>query len=256
MIALSGKDLEYAKNIVDGIEADLNYEYMDCEFWDNHVEEYLPLECGMASGVTKGVIIPCDKPFVIKIPLKCDSDNWMSTCTHHSKWNSELHTWEDVPASEYSYCDHSFCPQFEYAYNPIDGTYGWNYCDAELGYYTLAKEKGIEEFFAATFYAGERKVDGVPIYLQEKITTLYSRSDKEHTQEDLNSTSAFLDETKVYCPLELDFVCDLIQNYGAEKTKEFCDFLDEYNISDLHRNNYGYRPDGTPCLIDFSDFNG
>lgn len=177
------------------------------------------------TGVSKVVIIPHDSSYVLKIPYRGARDG------------------ED-------YYD------FHYAGNKIRD---WDYCETEAEIYDAFKAEGLECFLAKTVRYGE-DATGYPLYIQEKCITSYDYEDPDsnYTYDDT--------ERKAFRSM---FACGIavanntwnmkaIMYYGVEKYIRFMQLcLDRFPdvLDDLHSENYGYRTDGSPVLIDFSSWN-
>lgn len=269
MFQIADEELKYINSILDDI--DVNQDILDdlnASSWD-WVESYLPNDCGFASGATKGVIIPCDKNYVIKIPFKkCEDSYETEYCTGTWEQREIVHSNGEVSYStEYTYVhfsedDSRYCSNpthnpFEYGYRPLSEDYTGDYCSVEEEYYEMATEEGLEDFFARTYCVNPDWRD-CPVYVQEKVRDVFAEkgSNSSHSSEEVETTRSKVSSWGYDGRLALTFICDLILAYGEEKTKKFLDFLnrESSNLNDLHQNNYGYRLDGTPCLIDYSGF--
>lgn len=178
-----------------------------------------------AWGVSQFVIIGANWDNVVKIPFK---------------------------GMFYWYQDHD--RDFDsYEFRPF--RYCKDYCARGYHIYEEAVEEGIEELFAEMDILGHTP-DGTPIYTQEKISMTAcdcSLDDVKYgTPETLEKAREL--KTTSYCPFLGEWVSAAIDCYGIEKFKKMLDFLTKRNINDFHTENYGYRYDGTPCLIDYSDW--
>lgn len=197
----------------------------DAEYSEGFSYIYEQVDEEIRTGVSKVVIIPHDSSYVLKIPYRGARDG------------------ED-------YYD------FHYAGNKIRD---WDYCETEAEIYDAFKEEGLECFLAKTVRYGE-DATGYPLYLQEKCITSYDYEDPDsnYTYDDT--------ERKAFRSM---FACGIavanntwnmkaIMYYGVEKYIRFMQLcLDRFPdvLDDLHSENYGYRTDGSPVLIDFSSWN-
>ena len=191
------------------------------------------------TGATKLVIID-DNSYVVKVPLRYVYDD----CLY------------DAENDEY-YDDYT---PLDGAPNPIDDDdYStWDYCHSEIQYYQLAKDAGIGCLFAETVkYCDEP----YPVYLQEKCINFWKRKSpprsekerKERTKE--LSKSASYEQKDWILNFQDEWILDVVDLYGEQILFNLFNFLDQYNINDLHSSNYGYSTiDGRPVLIDFSGF--
>lgn len=177
------------------------------------------------SGASKLVIIPADKDFVIKIPCKYeydgDEDTYKGAC--------------------------KFGPDGEV----LD--FGWNYCGLEEAIYQAAVKAGIEKLFAETIYIGV--YDGYPIYIQEKCKIFNDiRNTEDYPEKSKKKSLKLCRDNNWYCFNEY-WLSDVLDYYNTDNEfMKLNKFIESYNISDLHFGNVGYRYDGSPVLIDYSDF--
>ena len=177
------------------------------------------------TGISKVVIIPHDSSYVLKIPYRGARDG------------------ED-------YYD------FHYAGNEIRD---WDYCETEAEIYDAFKAEGLECFLAKTVRYGE-DATGYPLYIQEKCITSYDYGDLDSNYTyDYTERNAF--RSMLACGIAVDnntWNTKAIMYYGVEKYIRFMQLcLDRFPdvLDDLHGQNYGYRIDGSPVLIDFSSWN-
>lgn len=190
----------------------------DCVFYEQVVsffkEEYHK-PFMYETGATKGVLIFPNLDFVIKIPFTYTGDR------------------------------DEFC-------GADDSGEGWNYCEVEEIKYQRAENFGINGCFAKTILVG--RVNGYPIYAQEKA--------KIFTQEGSPSPKKSEEEYE-----KIEDICegigecfnriwlnDAFDYFGEKIFYSFLDFLESFNISDLHDGNIGYIG-MRPVLIDYSSFN-
>lgn len=140
-----------------------------------------------------------------------------------------------------------------YEFKPF--RYCKDYCARGYHIYEEAIKEGIEELFAEMDILGHTP-DGTPIYTQEKISIIAgdcSLDDVKYgTPETLEKVKEL--KSKSSCPFLGEWASAAIDCYGIEKFKKMLDFLIKRNLHDFHSENYGYRYDGTPCLIDYSDW--
>lgn len=182
----------------------------------------------LRTGVSKVVVIPHDSSYVLKIPYQGSRE--------------EEESWG-----------------FHYAGNKIRD---WDYCETEAEIYDAFKAEGLECFLAKTVRYGE-DATGYPLYIQEKCITAW---DYDDAHDDSYKYAYDIRERDAFRAL---FACGLavtnnvwnmkaIMYYGVEKYIRFMQLcLDKFPdvLEDLHGENYGYRADGSPVLIDFSSWN-
>ena len=189
-------------------------------------------------GASKYVLMNDSLSYVIKIPF---NGFWTETYTDDEVDSEEI---------EYEFSYFNGACRDSYA---TDMIYSDNYCKTEMRLFQVMEEQGLDMFFARIEYAGT--INGKEVYVQEKVIP-YKRSKKTGVSsplaEKLSSTP------RIY--LESDWIEAAIQFYGEVLTKQFINFLStdedgEIIGGDLHTDNYGYREDGSPCLLDYSGYN-
>lgn len=143
---------------------------------------------------------------------------------------------------------------------PFEGNWEWNeeieendwlpfevivdYCAEEEEVYSEAVDAGIECFFAETRFGGCTK-DGTRFYVSERVIP-YSPT--------AASEDSTLKARKIEAPLDSDWLANAIDFYGIDKVAKLVKFLDDRGLFDFHRGNLGMRKDGSPVLLDYSDF--
>ena len=175
----------------------------------------------IAYGVSKFVIF-LDDDFVIKIPF---NGEW--------GWSYE---------DEESVFDPFFCQ---------------DYCAVEEEIYNKAYEEGLEMFFARTKFIGFGK-NHTPIYQSERVTLYGSQegskiADKKAPSKDSQNKAndAINDD---YCSLPFGWLARAYDFYGEEKVKKLIKFIYDTGLEDFHNGNIGFRKNGAPVLLDYSDF--
>ena len=173
-------------------------------------------------GISKMVIIsPSFNNVVIKIPFNGEFDE-------HAEW---------FP--------------FEWA----NGSSSSDYCLAEYEKYCRLKTYGLDCFVAKTIKY--KTIDNVRIFIQEKvipeedtcsldfIPSLKSKELARRWQEEGQSIFDTL------------WFANCLDKYGQSKVQRFlyyCNNIDLDILEDTHEGNYGYRENGTPVILDYSNF--
>lgn len=213
-------------------------EFFGIDYYDEIcpvVEEWIEAlrQCGVTfewfHGVSKVACLFPESEWVVKVPFN----------GHFSyKWDEKL--------GDYDFEDSDWIP-FVRALG-----YEWDYCAVEVDEYKSAKDIGLEVFFAETRKlcdAGGR----YPIYIQERVSPCDSTgSNKTPSNKAMRSAKKMNT-----CRFDLEWVATAIDCYGEELVDKFLYYVNEeypHIGDDMHAGNYGYRKDGTPCLLDFSDW--
>lgn len=131
-----------------------------------------------------------------------------------------------------------------------------DYCLAEYEKYQRLKDYGLGCFVAKTLFYKKR--DGFRIFIQEYVMPENESCDS-HNASDQSTTTAkkWRREGKIRSDLENEWIANCLDIYGESKVKRFlyyCDNIDPDILEDIHKANYGYRENGTPCILDFSNY--
>lgn len=156
-------------------------------------------------------------------------------------------------------CEHGVEPEYKdywCDYSNADSPTGWNYCDAEWQKYKNLRKIGLDCFVAKTYPFIE--IEGFKCFIQEIAVAENDANGNETSRvtcasrqkaESLNS--------EFHCDLNEDWLGLCIEIFGAKKVRRFMKYVrytDQEILSDMHSGNYGYRPNGTPCILDFASF--
>ena len=140
---------------------------------------------------------------------------------------------------------------FEWA----NGSSSSDYCLAEYEKYCRLKTYGLDCFVAKTIKY--KTIDNVRIFIQEKaipeedtcfsnfIPSLKSKKLAQKWQEEGQSIFDTL------------WFANCLDKYGQSKVQRFlyyCNNIDLDILEDTHEGNYGYRENGTPVILDYSNF--
>ena len=134
----------------------------------------------------------------------------------------------------------------------VEWDVAWDYCALEAEIYETLEDAGFGCFLARTkFY---NKCSSGWMTVQERCYHIGEKRSSEETREALE---VFKNREYNYIGMimPMDLFGSFVEAYGLDLTLKFIQFCREsdYNIlDDLHSGNYGYRADGTPCIIDFS----
>lgn len=124
-----------------------------------------------------------------------------------------------------------------------------DYCAIEESVYADAVAAGVEIFFAQTMYGG-KTAKFTPYYISERVYNFYSSNvNKVKFSEDS------LNKAKKTNIIDTGWLAYAYEYYGEDLVKQLIIFLTENEISDLHNDNLGFRKNGEPVILDYSDFN-
>lgn len=137
----------------------------------------------------------------------------------------------------------------------------------EVAIYQRAMEAGVEKFFPATAFLGkigkirfiiQSKVDysvaSMPYALRQKWESKYRNTSPRITakvQKCMNKAAC----GRYTRTLAHVWMASALTLYGKRAVKEFCEFVIEERINDLHESNVGFL-NGKPILIDFCGYYG
>lgn len=189
------------------------------------INEFIYVERGM----TKLVIIPPNCNYVIKIPFN----------GHY--YDNEFYFFEEA-ANEEDFSD---------------------YCLTEYIKYQQLKKENLECFVAKTVYY--KTIDNTRIFIQEKVIPLdspwaYSNISIPNPSENSKKiVSSIFSNDNIMDFYDTEWASNCVELYGAQKTKNFflyCSMQDPDIIEDFHDGNYGYRKNGEPVILDYSNYSG
>ena len=179
-------------------------------------------------GATKLVIMLPDCDFVIKIPFSGSYQEFYQDRT--DDYEEEYVEFENA---DFETCE-------------------WDYCKTEVNRYNLAKNVGIEKYFAKTECIG--MVNNYPIYIQQKAEIFAEVKDlNSYSEEKKSSTREKCDKEDLWCFNEC-WLSDLLDYCGDKIFSFFMSFIKDNDFDDLHSSNIGYI-NGVPVLVDYSGFN-
>lgn len=131
-----------------------------------------------------------------------------------------------------------------------------DYCLSEYEKYLELKSNKLNCFVAKTYFY--KIINGIRIFLQEEVIP-EEQDYSEHcsSKESQKIAKKWRKEGKFY-GIDSEWIANCIDEYGKSKVEQFlnyCNTVDFDILEDMHCSNYGYRENGTPCLLDFSNFN-
>ena len=131
-----------------------------------------------------------------------------------------------------------------------------DYCLAEYEKFQELQNEHLNCFVAKTEFYVERC--GVRVFVQEKVTP---ENDSWRTPQASKASETianeWYDEGRFY--INPDWIANCIDQYGTVQVQRFldyCKYVDPDILGDVHSGNYGYREDGSPVILDYSNYNG
>lgn len=125
-----------------------------------------------------------------------------------------------------------------------------DYCERERFIYEQAKERGVAEMFAESYFLME--FCGRPIYIMKKVD-----DNKEKVSTDLQDkaiSEGYDEEDFEYMESE-ELVEELFYYYYEDYLlQEYFAFCEDYGINDVHTGNIGYDENDKPVIIDYSGY--
>lgn len=196
------------------------------------------------------------------IPALQDYESWTDWIKAHSEngWNTgylndfDLYFAEGEEKTCFYNPDHDCVIKFDQDDNR------YNRCGIEALLYSRAVEAGLGRFFAASSLL--REVNGVSFYIQEYAEVDPDAIDSSLIQwvaQDFDQ-SEFEDEEAYNSRLyeEANELSEEDRIFGilgyTTETRRLVDFIDRYEINDLHNHNWGTTENGDIVLIDYSGF--
>lgn len=188
-------------------------------------------------GASKLVILPFGEDFVIKIPFN----------GKYYDDGIDYETGEVLSEDGWEYFT-------SYEYDSENMEFDGNYCAREAAISEMAEIEDLDECFAITKCIG--KCGGYFIYKQTKATIILDDILEEKSDslslEERKSIRNKCDNIGVY-GFNVCWLKDFLEFFGEEILKQLYNFIDTYNINDLHTGNVGYIGN-RPVLIDYSGY--
>ena len=133
----------------------------------------------------------------------------------------------------------------------------WDYCEAEVERFSIAKEHNLDFSLAETRLIGF--VHNHPIYIQERCVSMQDENDSStsFSPKELIKTRNLIEDSGRRIPyqMSLTWLADFELWYGTNTLMKFIDFLvDNEWDDDLRTANIGYNENNRPVLIDYSSF--
>ena len=204
-------------------------------------------------GISKLVIIsPHLGDYVIKVPFNgMYEENYDYGCSKEDGCDYSCRCCCD--------CEHGVKPDYKdywCDYSNADSPTGWNYCDAEWQKYKNLRKIGLDCFVAKIYPFIE--IGDFKCFIQE-VATAENDADGNETSRvtAISRKKAESLNSEFHYGLNEDWLGLCVEIFGANKVRRFMKYVEEKDpeiLNDMHDGNYGYRPNGTPCILDFASF--
>ena len=161
-----------------------------------------------------------------------------------------------IPFSGYysTYEEDETFPEWE-PFRYASGTKENDYCFAEYEKFKALKKQGLDCFVAKTFLYKTISTN-TAVFIQEAITPLgYLWKPRIPSKESKDLAKKIKEEREI--SISSDWIANCLDYYHQSKVERFfsyCQDVDLDILGDMHYQNYGYRRNGTPAILDFSDF--
>lgn len=214
-----------------------------CDDYDDELEDYdfikkeiqkIDPGAEVRFGMSKLVIIPSiEKNIVIKIPF-------------NGVYNYEEPYDDEDYYTEGEYIWKSFC------YAP--GSDKTDYCLAECEKYQKLKSYGLHCFVAKTILY--KVYEGIRIFIQEKGIPETDACSNHTASLDSQKLAKELRNEGKFHYIRTEWIANCLDKYKEFKVKKFLEYCskDPDILADMHDDNFGYRKNGTPVLLDFSNY--
>lgn len=122
--------------------------------------------------------------------------------------------------------------------------------------YKLAKDFHVEQFFAKVEIVGY-SINKLPFWKQPLCIPFNLSKAKKPSKDSLNKIKEMQKDGYFDIPFGYDDWCaECIDAYGEEAWMKLLNFIDKYDIHDLHSGNYGWDAiTGKPIIFDYSGYN-
>lgn len=140
---------------------------------------------------------------------------------------------------------------FEWA----NGSSSSDYCLAEYEKYCRLKTYGLDCFVAKTIKY--KTIDNVRIFIQEKVIPEEDTCSLDFIPSLKSKELARRWQEEGQSIFDTFWFANCLDKYGQSKVQRFlyyCNNIDLDILEDTHEGNYGYRENGTPVILDYSNF--
>lgn len=141
-----------------------------------------------------------------------------------------------------------------YPFSWAAGSDSADYCLTEYEKYNKLKTYDLDCFVAKIAYY--KTIDGYRIFLQEEVIPKSNSCNRQKpSKKSQDLADKWYKEGKFY--MDSEWIANCLDKYGKSKVKRFlkyCTDIDLDILEDMHSGNFGYRKDGTPCILDYSNF--
>lgn len=140
---------------------------------------------------------------------------------------------------------------FEWA----NGSSSSDYCLAEYEKYCRLKTYGLDCFVAKTIKY--KTIDNVRIFIQEKVIPEEDTCSLDFIPSLKSKELARRWQEEGQSIFDTFWFANCLDKYGQSKVQRFlyyCNNIDLDILEDIHEGNYGYRENGTPVILDYSNF--
>ena len=140
---------------------------------------------------------------------------------------------------------------FEWA----NGSSSSDYCLAEYEKYCRLKTYGLDCFVAKTIKY--KTIDNIRIFIQEKVIPEEDTCSLDFIPSLKSKELARKWQEEGQSIFDTFWFANCLDKYGQSKVQRFlyyCNNIDLDILEDTHEGNYGYRENGTPVILDYSNF--
>lgn len=197
-------------------------------------EQYPDIKWCYDSGATKLVFIFKELGFVLKVPFNTSSED--SYQPYYDEDGNEL--------DEGEYCS------FPFTGSPST-LRDWDYCHAEIELYSHARENNVADYLGLIEEL-DAQVDEYPIYVQPYFTIFYDKDTEDFKDIEDEEYWTHIKNQFNY-GLDPKWVRDFVKTWGDKAYNDLVEFCEDFDITDLHRNNIGYCGD-KPIILDYAGF--
>ena len=130
-----------------------------------------------------------------------------------------------------------------------------DYCLTEYEKYRQLKNHGLNCFVAKTILY--KTINNVRVFIQEKVTPEEDRCFSNFIPSLKSKELARKWKEEGQFIFDTVWFANCLDKYGQTKVQKFlyyCTNIDLDILEDIHEGNYGYRENGTPAILDYSNF--
>ena len=150
--------------------------------------------------------------------------------------------------------DYDTIEWFHYANSNISDECDWDYCNIERKIFEEAVFEDVDSFFAETKFLCDYDYE-TPIYISEFVDSVVcDEINLKPSHKSLNSAAKLMKERDNFNAFSQNINATFLDCYNEENVIKLMEFIEKWNIDDIHCSNIGFDKNNKIRIIDYSGF--